>query len=119
MRGLGASPKFRTRVALTFGEGSQNRLGIKNKAIDFLVEKVVFAKGIDELEAATRALDRVLVWNHYVVAQWHYKFDRFAHWDKFGRPAKLPGVMPGLTFDRVWWFDEAKAKDLETRRTQK
>ena len=99
-------------------EGSQNYLGIKNKAIDFLVEKVVFATGVEELEAATRALDRVLVWNHYVVAQWHYKFDRFAHWDKFGRPAKLPSVMPGLTFDRVWWHDQSKAKALEAKRAQ-
>lgn len=99
-------------------EGSQNILGIKNKAIDFVVEKIVFAKSLEELEAATRALDRLLMHNHYVVAQWHYTFDRFAYWDKFGRPAKLPSVTPGLSFDRVWWFDEAKARDLAARRAK-
>ena len=40
--------------------------------------------------AAARALDRVLLWNHYVVPQWHYPYDRLAFWDVFGRPDKLP-----------------------------
>ncbi len=52
-------------------EGSRNAIGIKNPAIDKLVEKVVFAKDRDDLIAATRALDRVLLWNHYVVPHWH------------------------------------------------
>ena len=50
----------------------------------------MFAKDRDELVAATRALDRVLLWNFYVVPQWYLPVDRIAYWDKFGRPAKLP-----------------------------
>jgi microcin C transport system substrate-binding protein len=99
-------------------DGSRNVMGIKNKAVDFLVEKIVFAKGQDDLVAATRALDRVLMANHYVVAQWHYLYDRMAYWDKFGRPAKLPSIMPGFTFDQIWWFDEARAAALAEKRAK-
>ena len=52
--------------------GSRNILGIKNPAIDKLIERLIFAKGRDDLIAATRALDRVLLWNHFVVPQWTY-----------------------------------------------
>ena len=97
-------------------EGSLNTMGVKNKAVDLLVEKVVFAKDRTELVAATRALDRVLMASHYVVAQWNYIYDRQATWDKFGRPDKLPSLTPA--FDRIWWFDEAKAKALAAKRAQ-
>lgn len=97
-------------------EGTRNYIGIRNKAIDKLIDKVIFAKDRPELVAATRALDRVLIWNHYLVPQWYYPFDRMATWDKFGRPGKLPSQLP--SFDRVWWFDEARAKDLAAKRAQ-
>ena len=47
---------------------------------------MIFAKNRDELVAATKALDRVLLWNHYVVPQWTYGKVRTARWDRFGRP---------------------------------
>ena len=52
--------------------GSRNLVGIKNPAVDALIERVIFAKDRAELVAATKALDRVLLWNHYVVPQWTY-----------------------------------------------
>ena len=52
--------------------GSRNLVGIKNPAVDALIERVIFAKNRAELVAATKALDRVLLWNHYVVPQWTY-----------------------------------------------
>ena len=70
--------------------GSRNIIGIKNPAIDTLIERVIFAKDRDELVAATKALDRVLLWNYYVVPQWTYGKSRTARWDRFGRPAELP-----------------------------
>ena len=87
-------------------DGSRNTVGIKNPAVDKLIDKIVFAKDRDELVAATRALDRVLLWNFYVVPQWHYPFERVAYWDVFGRPAKLPSQTSALT--QVWWFDADK-----------
>lgn len=91
-------------------EGSRNTIGIKNPVIDALIEKIVFAKDRAELVAATRALDRVLLWNYYVVPQWHNPFEWIAYWDQFGRPAKLPSQ--GAAFLQVWWSDDAKAKAL-------
>jgi microcin C transport system substrate-binding protein len=97
-------------------DGSRNTAGIQNPAVDKLIDKVVFAKDREELLAATRALDRVLLWNFYVVPQWHYPFERVAYWDVFGRPATLPSQTSGLT--QVWWFDADKQKALAGARGQ-
>jgi microcin C transport system substrate-binding protein len=94
--------------------GSRNLGGIKNPAVDAMVEKVIFAKTREELMAATKALDRVLLWNHYVVPQWTYGRVRSARWDRFGRPAKLPEY--GVTaFPTVWWWDAEKAARAGSR----
>ena len=53
--------------------GSRNLIGIKNPAVDKLIDRIIFAKSREELVAATKALDRVLLWNHYVVPQWTYR----------------------------------------------
>ena len=66
--------------------GSRNLVGIKNPAIDALIDRVIFTKDRDDLVAATKALDRVLLWNYYVVPQWTYGKVRTARWDRFGRP---------------------------------
>lgn len=97
-------------------EGTRNTIGIKNPAIDKLIDKIVYAKDREELVAATRALDRVLLWNHYVVPQWHYPFERLASWDIFGRPEKLPSQDP--TSFQSWWIDAAKQKAVAIARGQ-
>ena len=70
--------------------GSRNMAGIKNPAIDALIDQVIYSKNCDDLVAATKALDRVLLWNHYVVPQWTYGKVRTARWDRYGRPDVLP-----------------------------
>ena len=97
-------------------EGSRNTAGIKNPAIDKLIDKIVFAKDRAELVAATRALDRVLLWNHYVVPHWHYPYERVAHWDIFGRPEKLPSQTSAPM--QIWWIDAGKAKVANAGRGQ-
>jgi microcin C transport system substrate-binding protein len=87
--------------------GSRNFIGIKNPAVDHLIERIILAKDRADLVAATKALDRVLLWNHYVVPQWHTPFERIAMWNMFGRPERLP--RRDTAFFRVWWWDEAKA----------
>ena len=87
--------------------GSRNTIGIKNPAVDALIDRIVFAKSRAELEAATRALDRVLLWNSYVVPQFSYPFARYARWDRFSH-AELPKyARSGLP--SLWWFDADKA----------
>lgn len=88
-------------------EGSRNLMGIANPAVDTLIEAVIRAKSRADLIAATRALDRVLLWNHYVVPQWHNDVTRVAHWDRFGWP-EVPNKY-GFLLD-LWWIDPAKAR---------
>ncbi len=95
--------------------GSRNWVGIKNPAVDKLIERVIFAKNRAELVAATRALDRVLLWNSYVVPHWNYPFVRSARWDRFGRPDQLPKY-GASAFPIVWWWDDAKATKTGSRR---
>ena len=91
-------------------EGSTNLVGIKDKAIDKLIDQVIFAKDRQELVAATRALDRVLLWNKFVVPQWFSPHSRIAFWNRYDQPDRLPGLTPG--FLQVRWNDEAKDKSL-------
>jgi microcin C transport system substrate-binding protein len=88
--------------------GSRNLVGIKNPAIDKLIDRVIFAKSREELVAATRALDRVLLWNEYVVPQWSYPFQRSVRWDRFSHPENLPKYGLGA-FPTIWWWDADKA----------
>ena len=94
--------------------GSRNVVGIKNPAVDALIERVVFAKSRDELVVATKALDRVLLWNHYVIPQWTYGKVRTARWDRFGRPAELPKY-GNSAFPTIWWWDADKAAKAGSR----
>jgi microcin C transport system substrate-binding protein len=88
--------------------GSNNSAGIKNPAIDELIQKVIFAKDRATLVAATKALDRVLLWNHYVVPQFTYGFARYARWDRFSHAEPLPKYgVAGLP--SLWWWDAEKA----------
>jgi microcin C transport system substrate-binding protein len=88
--------------------GSENVVGIKNPAVDAMIEKVIFAKDRADLEAATHALDRVLLWNYYVVPQWTYGKVRTARWDRFGHPDLMPKY-GRAAFPNFWWWDAARA----------
>ena len=90
--------------------GSRNLAGIKNEAIDKLIENLIFVKDRNGLLAACRALDRAVMWNSYFVPQWFGPTERIAHWDRFGRPDKAPDY--GLGVPTTWWWDEAKAKKI-------
>jgi len=95
--------------------GTRNLIGIKNEAVDVLIDRIVFAKDRAELVAATKALDRVLLWNFYVVPQWTYGKVRSARWDRFGRPEKLPEYAASA-FPTIWWWDGEKAAQVGSRK---
>jgi microcin C transport system substrate-binding protein len=94
--------------------GSRNVVGIKNPAIDKLIERVIFAKDRQDLVAASKALDRVLLWNHYVVPQWNYPKQRTARWDRFSHPAEMPKY-GSSSFPDIWWYDAEKAARINKR----
>ena len=102
-----------TRIAADT-EGSRNYAGIKHPAVDALVEKLIGASDRESLVAAARALDRVLLWGHYVVPHWHIRHFRLAYWNKFVRPAVTPKY--SLAFDS-WWIDAGKDELLAQRKT--
>jgi len=94
--------------------GSRNLIGIKNPAVDAMINRVIYAKDRAELVDATRALDRVLLWNFYVVPQWTSPTVRTARWDRFGRPQTMPKY--GLAaFPSIWWWDKEKAAKAPRR----
>jgi microcin C transport system substrate-binding protein len=94
--------------------GSRNLIGIKNPAVDALIDRIIFAKNRAELVAATKAMDRVLLWNFYVVPQWSYGKLRTARWDRFSHPEPLPKY--GFSgFPVIWWWDAAKAAKVGSR----
>ena len=94
--------------------GSRNLAGIKDPVVDALVETLIAAADRDSLIAAARALDRVLLWGHYVVPHWHIRYFRVGYWNKFARPAITPKY--SLGFDS-WWIDPALAAALADRET--
>ena len=89
-------------------EGSQNLAGIADPAVDALIDRIIFAKDRDELVAATKALDRVLLAHDYVVPQWTSLKQRTARWDRYSHPENMPRY-GGAAFPTIWWYDEAKA----------
>jgi microcin C transport system substrate-binding protein len=93
--------------------GSRNYVGIRNPAVDALIDRVIFAKNRADLVAATRALDRVLLWNQYVVPLFTDDRLRAARWDRFGKPVALPNY-GGAAFPAVWWFDAEKAARIKS-----
>lgn len=80
--------------------GSRNYAGICDETVDSLIDRVVYAPDRDELVAATRALDRVLLHGHYVIPHWYLRSFRLVYWDKFERPEISPDF--SLGFD-TWW----------------
>jgi microcin C transport system substrate-binding protein len=94
--------------------GSRNLAGIKNPAVDTLINRIVFAKDRAELVAGCKALDRVLLWNNYLVPQFAFGFERAARWDRFSHPDPLPKY--GLSgFPTLWWWDAEKAAKIGKR----
>ena len=86
--------------------GSNNVAGIKNPAVDAMIDRLMQARDRASLTAAARALDRIVMHNHYIVPQWYKGAHNIAYWDRFGRPEKKPAF--ALGFPDTWWIDEAK-----------
>ncbi|HUD51094.1 extracellular solute-binding protein [Parvibaculum sp.] len=83
--------------------GSRNVIGICDPVVEKLIDRVIFAKSRAELVAATHALDRVLLWRHYVVPQWYSPFTRVAYWARLAHPKAMPDYAIG--FPDIWWYD--------------
>jgi len=85
-------------------EGSRNLIGIKDPAVDALVDKIIYAEKQEEITAACHALDRVLWHNHFVVPNWYVAKHRVAYWNIFTRPRTLPLYYSPLQALMTWWI---------------
>ncbi|MGE6661399.1 extracellular solute-binding protein [Pseudomonas sp. NPDC077408] len=96
--------------------GSRNYIGLKDPAIDVLVEKLIAADSRDELITRTRALDRVLLAGHYVIPNWHIKTWRVAYWNHLAHPEITPRYDVALM---TWWnkpdVDKPEPEPLEDK----
>ncbi len=82
-------------------KGSRNYIGIKDKVVDDLIEKIIRAENREDLVAMAHALDRILLSGYYVIPQWHTDHFNLAYAKKLGHPAKLSPLTPGVT--DTWW----------------
>lgn len=87
--------------------GSDNLAGVQDPAVDALIEKMVIAENYDELVAVSRALDRVLTHNRYMVLELYAPSSRIAYWKHLQHPDPLPSRRVG--FPTVWWSGDASA----------
>lgn len=85
-------------------ESSRNYAGIKDAGIDALIRMVIKATDREDLIAATRALDRVLLARDYVVPSYTSRSMRVAYWTKLKHPAELPYY--GIGFPDIWWAEQ-------------
>jgi len=93
-------------------QGSNNLLGLKNKAIDALVQKVIYARTREELVLMVRCLDRALYHQHLLVHNWYAAAHRIAYWNKIGMPTRLPAYYSLTQFFEYMWTDPEKLKRL-------
>ena len=115
-RSAGDPSEFLSAGVTADANGSQNYAGIKNPVVDELIEKIIEASDRKKLVAAVNALDRVLLWEYYVVPHWYVPATRLVFWDKFGMPDV--SVMKGVQM-MTWWVDAEKEKTLQGLRNEK
>jgi microcin C transport system substrate-binding protein len=94
--------------------GTRNLAGIKDPVVDALIEKIISAPDRKSLLDACKALDRVLLWGHYIIPQWHSSVYRIAYWDKFAKPKIKPKYALGFT--DTWWVEPKKERFVEQNR---
>ena len=91
-------------------DGSKNYTGVDSPVVDFLIEKLIGAKSRKELTTIVHALDRVLLWGHYVIPMHHSDIDRIGYWNFLEFPETIP--LYGIVIE-AWWANLAKAKLLK------
>jgi microcin C transport system substrate-binding protein len=111
--GVHPSPKLRLSFQSKYLDSTHNNTGFSSDVTDFLIDKIIEnQQNLTELKNYGMALDRVLLWQHLIIPQYHSSIYRLAFWDKFSRPAIKPRYATGLS---TWWYDAAKAATLPER----
>jgi peptide/nickel transport system substrate-binding protein len=80
--------------------GERNYMGVKQPAVDAMIDALLVARERPEFISAVRALDRVLLSGFYVVPLFHVKEKWIARWKTLARPETTPLFGPML---ETWW----------------
>jgi peptide/nickel transport system substrate-binding protein len=102
----GNEQNFRWSSQAAEQEGSFNYPGVKNPAVDAMIEALLAAKSRDDFVSAVRALDRVLMSGHYVIPLFHLPKLWVAHWRQLAHPETTP--FNGVEID-TWWMSQDTA----------
>ncbi len=86
--------------------GSKNLAGVKDPAIDAMVDKIIYAKTQEELTAACKALDRILWYGYYLVPNWYMDGHRLAYRNIFRQPETLPLYYDYMQLLMGWWMKD-------------
>ena len=92
--------------------GTKNYAGIDSPVVDFLIDKIIGAKTRKELTTAIHALDRVLLWGHYVIPLYHSPIDRIAYWNFLDYPKTIP--LYGIVIES-WWVNKDKFEKIKRK----
>lgn len=87
-------------------QSSQNLAGVNHPAVDAMIEHIIKAESIDQLQAATRALDRILLWENYTIPQLYHHYWRVAHRHRYNYPEN--GGLYGPIDLSIWWEEGPK-----------
>lgn len=108
------STSLRTIWQSKFINSSWNTPRVKDPIVDHFVQQIVEHQGDEKaLLPLGQALDRILLWNAYMIPMWYSAEDRMAYWDKFSHPEIKPAFATGL---ENWWYDVNKAGRLPADR---
>ena len=87
--------------------GADNFIGLKDPAVDALINRILAVETRDELITASRALDRVLRHGYYAIAHWHNNVHRISYRKGLGRPQQLPDYYHSEDWVvAAWWWDD-------------
>ncbi len=81
-------------------KGNKNYAGIKNPVVDAIIEQIDQTTTLTEVTQLMKALDRVLLWEHYTIPHWYINYHRIAYWNKLSKPKKQPPYILGV---QTWW----------------
>ncbi|WP_422137953.1 extracellular solute-binding protein [Endozoicomonas sp. ALC020] len=87
-------------------QGTQNLAGVNHPAVDAMIESIIKAESINQLQAATRAMDRILLWENYTIPQLYHRYWRVAYRSHYNYPDN--GGLYGSVDLSIWWEKEPK-----------
>ncbi|MGR3614782.1 MAG: extracellular solute-binding protein [Paracoccaceae bacterium] len=89
-----------------------NPAGVYGPDIEPLIDNIVAATTVEELDSNTRALDRVLRAKRFMVPTWYLGKYWVAYWDQYAFPDNLPPYALGI--EDLWWIDADRAAALKS-----